>query len=247
MGRRLLWTHPKLYRWFGILRNRGDCANAQFAVWIGGYPRSANSFATAALRLGNPGVRIATHWHIPTFIINAARAGIPGMLLLRRPAEAVVSWTIFWEGRIELEDALDYYLDFHRALLPFCSHLFVASFEEVTRDFNTVLGQFNQRFGTFYLGLPKDEVTANRCTSYIEDWFRSPDGSVNEFRVPRPSTKRAKLKIGLTEQLRESRKPSEALVKAEQIYKQLYEARGPAVCPSSSVGPRAVQHSVGAS
>jgi hypothetical protein len=244
LGRRLLWGHPKLYRFFGLLRGRGDCVGSGFDIWIGGYPRSANSFATAALRLCNPGVRIATHWHIPTFIINAARANTPGMLLLRRPAEAVVSWTIFWEGRLRLEDALDYYIDFHRALLPFCSHLFVASFEEITGDFNDVLRRFNQRFGTFYLGLPKDEATANRCISYMEDWFRSPDGSVNELKVPRPSTKRAELKIGLTEDLQKSGKTSKALIKAEQIYERLHEVGYPPVCISSKSSHHAVQQPI---
>src|SRR2546423_5800456 len=103
LGRRLLWAHPTLYRWFGILRNRGDCLADDFDIWIGGYPRSANSFATAVFKLGNPKVRVATHLHIPTFIINALRLNKPGVLLVRKPIDAAVSWAIFWEGQMKLE------------------------------------------------------------------------------------------------------------------------------------------------
>ncbi len=134
LGRWLFWAHPKLYRWIGRMRGRGDCADGDFDAWIGGYPRSANSFTTAALRLSNPTLRVATHRHIPPLIISAVRAKKPGILLIRQPKDAAVSWTIFWEGRWRLEEALDYYVDFHRALLPFRRELLVAGFDEVTQD-----------------------------------------------------------------------------------------------------------------
>jgi hypothetical protein len=218
LGRQLLWPHPQLYRWVGLLRNRGDCVKRDIDVWIGGYPRSSNSFAAAAFALSNPGVRVARHWHIPAFIIHAVRSGTPGIFLVREPANSVVSWTIFWQGRWNLEDALDYYVDFHRALLPYRLQLFIASFEEVTNRFDLVVQNCNARFGTSFAALAPSDCTSDRCFSLVEDWFRGPDGSVDELVVARPSDHRAGLKAKLVEDLRNSPKLARKLAAAEQMY-----------------------------
>lgn len=219
LSRRLFWAHPRLYRWLGILRGRGDCAEKGFDLWVGGYPRSANSFVTAALRLANPEVRVATHWHIPTFIINAVRKHKPGIFLVREPTDAALSWAIFWEGRRTIEYTLEYYLDFHRALLPYRDELFIASFDEATGHFEQLLRRFNSRFGTAYISLAVDQSSLNRCVTCVEDWFRAPDGSVNEFTVPRPSPMRAELKAKLFQELRSSPGLLRKLAVANDLYK----------------------------
>ena len=231
-GRFLFWGRPRAYRWLGLARGRGDCLQNDFDVWIGGYPRSSNSFATAALRLGNPQLRVATHWHIPAFIINAVRKQKPGILLLRQPIDAALSWALFWEGNVTVDQALDYYLDFHQTLVPVRPKLFVASFEEITGGFESVLQRFNQKFGTSLAGLSSDDASLNRSLSYLEDWFRSPDGTVNEFRVPRPSNKRMELKKNLLEQIQKSSRTIQKLDKANEVYARFGEgpsSRFPAV------------------
>src|SRR3954463_12597754 len=176
MGRLLLWKHPRMYRTFGVLRDRGDCLEKDFEVWFGGYPRSANTFSIASFNLANPHVRIARHWHIPAFIINAVRLGKPGILHLRRPEDSVVSWTIFWRGQHELADSLDYYIDFHRALLPYREKIFVAVFERIIHEFESVMRQFNSRFGTDYAEPEPSQRTADARMAIIEDRFRGADG-----------------------------------------------------------------------
>src|SRR5438105_4275553 len=90
LGRVLFWRDPALYRWFGVVRHDCDCLQNGFDVWMGGFPRSANTFAVAAFKLANPTVQLATHFHVPPFIIHGLRCGKPGFFLIRQPEEAVI-------------------------------------------------------------------------------------------------------------------------------------------------------------
>ena len=189
LGRLLFWRRPALYRYFGLLRGRGDCFDQDFDLWIGGFPRSANTFAVEAFQSANPGVRLASHRHIPAFIIRWLDAGQPGIFLIRQPEEAVLSWTILWRGY--LEETLEYYIDFHRALLPHASRLFIATFDMVTNDFGAVIEQFNRRYGSRYAVFKHEPQAVAECFSRIET--TSPPGG-GELAVCRPSAKRAKLK-----------------------------------------------------
>src|SRR5258708_33833668 len=100
LGRRLFWSEPVQFRWLGILRGHGDCLQNDWDVWLGGYPRSANTFATAAFKLANPNVPFASHFHVPPFIIHGLQLGSQGILLISRPIDAAVPWTLFLDGQI---------------------------------------------------------------------------------------------------------------------------------------------------
>jgi hypothetical protein len=217
-GRLLLWSRPSLYRWLGIIRGHGDCHGNGFDMWIGGYPRSANTFAAASFTLANPSVKLASHFHIPAFIIRGLQCEKPGIFLIRQPEDCVVSWTIYWEGRMKLEDSLDYYIDFHRSMNPYMKQLFVAPFEETTTNFGNLIREFNSRFGTLYAALPMDHAVQKRCLSYVEDFFRSDDGSVNELKVSRPSVKRETIKRKHLASLRNSPRLSRKLETARNLY-----------------------------
>jgi hypothetical protein len=225
-----------MYRSFGVLRERGDCLEKDYEVWFGGYPRSANTFSIASFHLANPNVRIARHWHIPTFIINAVRLGKPGILHMRRPEDSVISWTIFWRGQHELADSLDYYIDFHRALLPYREKIFVAVFEQIIHEFDSVMREFNGRFGTDYAEPEPSQRAADARMAIIEDRFRGADGVINEHMVSRPSEKRAKLKGSLLAQLHESKVLRRKLGVADELYREFTELSrdSEALYPTSS-------------
>jgi hypothetical protein len=240
VGRRLLWRHPRVYRWFGVLRNRGDCLRNGFDVWFGGYPRSANTYCVAAFKLANPAVPIASHWHIPAFIIHALNLGKPGIFLIRRPIDPVISWTIFFQGQLTLHNSLQYYIDFHKAMLPYRQQLFVSSFESTINDFPRVLRAFNSRFGTNYAVPTPGQKTADECLAKVEDWLRAPDGSVNELIVSRPSPKRAAIKAGLLETLQKSRSLSRKLEIADALFEEFTSELGQSSeirIPSSQPNP----------
>ena len=217
IGRKLFWSSPALYRQFGLLRNRGDCFANDFDLWIDGYPRSANTFAVEAFTLANPTARIRSHRHIPTFIIQALKLRKPGIFLLRRPEDAAISWAIFWDDR--LDRCLDYYIDFHKVLGRYAPQLFIATFEEVTTRFDSLIGEFNQQFGTQYATVPHDEKTVADCFVRIERDYPKVPGGVNEMRVCRPSEQRSPRQAKLREMLRNSPALVEKLARAEEYYR----------------------------
>jgi len=207
------------------MRGHGDCLMADFDMWIGGFPRSANTFTSACFKLANPKVKVASHYHIPAFIINWIQKRKPGLFLIRQPVDSVVSWTIFWQGQMKVGEALDYYIDFHRAMLGYREDLFLARFEEAVSDFAGVVKRLNARFGTRFSALPEQPGSLSRCISYIEDHARGEDGRVNEFTVSRPSNQRVGLKPKLLEELKGSDRLVRKMEVADQLYRQFCEGR----------------------
>ncbi len=222
VGRTLLWRNPALYRLFGRLRGRGDCMSQDYDIWIDGYPRSASNFAVSAFKLANPTVRIRSQQHIPSFIIHSIDSKKPGMLLIRKPEDAIISWSIFWNA--DLSDCLDYYLDFHLALETRAQKMFLIPFEAVTHEFGRVIERFNEHFGTRYNTVQHDASLVADCFSRIEQpYLGSGQGIIDERRVCRPSEVRAGLKGELAARLRTSPLLSRKLEKAEELYQFFYD------------------------
>jgi hypothetical protein len=105
---------------------------------IDGYTRSASTFAVYALQLAQPTpVRLAHHLHAPAQLVEAARAGVPALAVIREPQGAILSQLIR-EPDVALRDALVAYARFYERLLPYRDRFVVADFEEVTKDFGAV-------------------------------------------------------------------------------------------------------------
>jgi hypothetical protein len=170
-----------------------------------------------AFQMANPHLRIRSHRHIPPFIINSVERQKPGLFLIRKPEDAAISWAIYWNSPVE--PCLDYYIDFHRILLPYASKMYVASFEEVTTDFDGLIRQFNTSLNTRY-GLPGYE--AGVVFSRIEEESRNHKGELNELQICRPSLRRAELKEGLVRGLSHGT-TARKLEKARDLYDVLLQ------------------------
>ena len=107
---------------------------------IEGFPRSGNTFAVAAFMLSQPRpVRIAHHHHhVPAQIVYAVRRGIPTLVVVWKPDDAVLSLVIR-EPFVSIEEALRDYRLFHERIFPYAYGYVVATFEEVTSDFGKVI------------------------------------------------------------------------------------------------------------
>ncbi len=117
---------------------------------IDGYTRSATTFAVYAFQLAQrEPVRLAHHLHAPAQLIEAARRGLPTMMVIRKPKGAVLSQLVR-EPDIDLLDALYAYRRFHESLLPYRDSFVVADYSEVTRDIGSAIRRLNSRFGTAY-------------------------------------------------------------------------------------------------
>ena len=163
---------------------------------VEGFPRSGNTFAVAAMRVSQPrAVRLAHHTHAPAQVLTATRRKIPTLVLIRRPADAVVSLLVR-RPALTASQAFRAYLDFYRRIRPVAGDYVTAGFEEVTTDFGAVIERLNARFGTSFSAFETNEVTIRRCTELVEQMDRADTGGVDvdESTVARPSQARNALK-----------------------------------------------------
>ena len=95
--RNLAGVNPLAYRvWFSFYRYRksfkptlpsaGDC------LYLDGYPRSGNTYFTAAIKRIFDDVHFANHLHVVAPIKIALRRRVPTFLLMRNPEEAISSF-----------------------------------------------------------------------------------------------------------------------------------------------------------
>jgi hypothetical protein len=229
LARRTLWPHPALYHPFGLLRGRGSVFNRNFELYISGYPRCGNTFARTAFLTANPGARVQSHRHIPSFVLQSIRIGVPGLVLLRSPLDAAVSWAI--HENQTLEEAIAYWNDYYETLLPVRSELFVVRFEDVTSDFGGVIRAFNQRWRTSFVPFEHTAENAANCFRITEEEHRQPSGEIREMQVCRPSPERRTVKDAHLQQLNQSPFLRDELARAQELYEtflhfQVKEARG---------------------
>jgi hypothetical protein len=145
--------HPALYLPFARRKYPGPSPRVldrDTAVVIDGYTRSASTFAVYAFQVAQPRpVRLAHHLHAPAQLMQAAKRGLPTIMVIREPRGAVLSQVVREPG-VDLLDALWAYSRFHESLEHCRDAFVVAGFEEVTSDFGAVVTRLNAKFGTAY-------------------------------------------------------------------------------------------------
>jgi hypothetical protein len=160
-----LGRRPRLYHW--VSRLRGGTADRLVTdatdLCIEGFPRSANSFAVGAFEHAQDrSYTIAHHNHVPAPILNAVRRGLPTIVLIRDPVDAVVSGrALHLQNRVRAGDdapaprlpyavRLRAWVGFYETVWPVRDDIVVAPFEVVTSDFGDVIAATNERFGTAF-------------------------------------------------------------------------------------------------
>jgi hypothetical protein len=207
--RRRQLQHPD--RW-GIRPERMGPVFRDTDAVIEGFPRSANTFAATAFELAQTRpVRLARHLHVPSQIIAGARLGIPTIVLVRDPEDAVLSLSL-WTPHVTLEEGLRDYVRFYRRILPYRDRFVVATFEEVSTDFGEVIRRLNERFGSSFQEFQHTEANVALCFRIIEEHDRRTAGEVVEQTVARPSQQRERMKNALRSALRS---PKLARVRAD--------------------------------
>ena len=174
-ARHRLRTHvseyPVLYLPFARRKYRGpspEVISRQTELVIDGYTRSATTFAVYALQLAqDKPVRLAHHLHAPAQLIEAARNDVPALVLIREPKGAILSQLIREPG-VALRDALVAYSRFYSRLLPYRGKFVVGDFEEVTRDFGSVIRRLNARYGTSFAEFAHTEANMRECFELIK-------------------------------------------------------------------------------
>lgn len=193
----------------------------QTKLVIEGYPRSANSFAVLAFRQAQPKpVRVAAHLHVPAQVILAARWGIPTLVPLREPKDAVISFAL--RDSISLGQALRYYISFYETIADYRNAYVLGLFDEVTRDFGAVIERINRRFKTQFIPFNHTHENAKRIFARINTVYnRSFVGHASMAQaVSCPTDAKSEAKREISKQLEASR--FERLVaRAERIHERL--------------------------
>jgi hypothetical protein len=194
-GTNRLASHPRLY--LAVARRRyGDrVLGPGTDIVIEGFPRSANTFAVTAFQMAQPEpVTVAHHLHAVAHVARAVELGVPVILLVRRPDDAVAS-VLARKPSLGPGDVAAAYAAFHEGVLRHLDGCVVAEFGDVTTDFGTVVARVNARFGTSFAEFEHTEENERRCFELIEgENRRRAAGAVVEATVARPSSERARSK-----------------------------------------------------
>jgi hypothetical protein len=163
-AKQFIGRHPCLYQ--AVFHNRSGyedlLVNDDTDICIEGFPRSANSFAVAAFRHAqDEPVGIAHHNHVPAPVLTAVQKGLPTVVLIRDPVEAVISSRGLQLQIGAVEDKpmpmhvtfkmhLQGWLSFYRTVERVKDRGVIAPFEDVIDDFGSVIERVNQRVGTSF-------------------------------------------------------------------------------------------------
>jgi hypothetical protein len=188
---------------------------------IEGFPRSGNTFAVVAFEQAQrENSRIAHHLHMPAQVMLAARWRIPTLVLVRKPTDAVLSWTIR-EHWVSVRQALEHYVWFYGKIAEYRHAFVVGLFEEVTRDYGAVLERVNAKFGTRFSLFEHSEGNVNSVFARIEKMHRARRGGrLDERQISRPSVVKAKLEDALRREL-DAPEVKKLTVCAEAMYNDL--------------------------
>jgi hypothetical protein len=193
-------------------------------IVIEGFPRSGNTFAVEAFRQAQSGeVVIAHHLHSMSQIKIGIKYRLPVIVLVRNPADAVLSLMIR-DKRRSVVPGLNLYVRFYKNCLPYREKILIASFEQVTTNFDLVIRRLNKKFATKFNGFDHSDANLEKVFEYIENRNRRlyGGGHIDERTIARPSAAREKIKEDQrTEMTRVSGSP--LFVEAEELYYEYLE------------------------
>lgn len=172
--RRLASVHPGVYLPVARRKYPDAVVGDNTELVIDGFTRSAVTFAVVAFQLAqNDHVRVAHHLHAAAHLMAAARRGIPALVPVRPPEDAILS-ALIREPLVTPRRFLASYVDFYERIRPLGPRLLVATFDEVTGDFGAVIDRVNQRYGTRFARFAHDEEHVARCFELIDERARRP-------------------------------------------------------------------------
>ena len=190
----LVGMYPKLY--FPIAarlhpNSKRHLVHPKTELLIAGYPRSANTFVEIAIRSAQAReMNLASHFHVPAQVHRAFKLGVPVIVLVRNPKDAVASACIR-DPAVSLRMRFWAYSMFYEAIAPLKSNFVIASFERATQELPDVVAEVNQKFRTEFSMPETTESFVADIYSRIDD--RSAQrGTLDEMKVCRPSNARAK-------------------------------------------------------
>jgi hypothetical protein len=215
-----MWVRPE---------KRATLARRDTAIVIDGFLRSGNTFSIAAFEVANGRTpHVGRHLHGAPHILRAVRMGLPTVVLIRSPREAVSSYLIR-RPTLTPQDALVEYLDFYETSWKVRDGFVVGLFEQVVADFGAVLETVNARFGTHFVPYRPTPEAVQAAMVRVEELNRLEcKGQVVETHVGRPSASRDRRKAEIAALMTAPGSPElrELLERAEAIHSDYVELAG---------------------
>jgi hypothetical protein len=111
-----------------------------------GYPRSGNTFAVDFLDYKNnePRLKIAHHTHNFRNVLLGVELGVPTVVVVRKPIDAVCSYMIYSGETVEF--STNKYYEFHSELLNCQDSILFLKFESLVTNMNGIIDLLNARF-----------------------------------------------------------------------------------------------------
>jgi hypothetical protein len=169
--------------------------------------------------MAQPGpVHIAHHLHAPAHVIAAIQAGLPTLVLIREPEDAILEFVIR-KPALTIAQAIRGYLRFYTPLLRGKERFVVGRFDEVTTDLGRVIRRVNERFGTSFREFEHTDENVRACFEAIDRDYERHYGSGPQFArvVARPSEARDSMKNDLRRAYRQHSLAA-SVGKADRLY-----------------------------
>jgi hypothetical protein len=216
----LIGRFPKVAMPIARRRGQGSPLNEATEIVIEGFPRSANTLMVATFARSQPAaVRIAHHVHAPAHVLEAIRRGLPTLVLIREPEQAVVE-LVAVKPQLTILGALRGWLRFYVPLVPRRSRFVIATAAEVHEDPAAAILRVNERFGTSF-ALPTEEAR-RAAVEDVGTKLASPRGPGLPLlgRTSRVTGAAAEERRGLLDQYR-SRRAADLRRRAEVLFRAL--------------------------
>lgn len=145
-----VYANPKLFYPIHQLCSRfldidGDTTSDGVEIVIEGFPRSANTFAVLAFKFAQGrDVPTASHFHAEAQILRGVELGIPVIVLVRHPVDAIGSLMVRHPDSVS--QYARRYINFYSNVLRVREHFVLADFRQVTQDFGAVIAKINAKF-----------------------------------------------------------------------------------------------------
>jgi len=169
-----LWTtYLKLFNsgLWADLKAKNYIISKNTQLVIEGFPRSANTFSFLAFD-SLIGDNVSGHTHSSAQVLKAISKGLPTVVLIRNPEDAIISYCIYAD--INIEFSFYKYFRFYNNLLKKMDSFVIAPFEDITDDFGRIILRVNKKFGTSFR-------TVEHLREFNEKIFSKIDGK-NRFK-----------------------------------------------------------------
>jgi hypothetical protein len=126
------------------------------------------------------------------------RHNLPVIVIIRRPRDTIASGLQYYPDQPP-HWAVQLYRRFHEGLLPMADRVLIATFEEVTADFGSVVRRCNARFGTDFVPYERTEESEQALKEQLDKWvLRSFDPEDLPRVSGRPSAARVSADVALS-------------------------------------------------